>query len=219
MARSVKLAELDIRETSGVDHPAHLHEGWLVIKSAAESGAPNDEGDNVELEVTQTEVVEQEPTPVAAAANAETADLVKELGNLRKELADMRAEKERIEKEAALAKAVERAAEFAGLPGVDPQALGEDILKMRDTLPEVAERIEGIFAGAARAIAESGVLKEVGVDAGSDASGHTDAWGIIQSRANDLVAAGEAPTIAKAITLVAERDKDLYTTYLTEKGL
>lgn len=218
MARSVKLAELDIRETSGVDHPAHLHEGWLVIKSVAGEGTQDSEGDNVELEVTETEVVEQEPTPVAAAANADTAELVKELGDLRKELANMRAEKERIENEAALAKAVERAAEFAGLPGVDPQALGEDILKMRAALPEVAERIEGIFAGAARAFAEAGVLKEVGVDADTSTSS-SDAWGIIQSRANDLVASGEAATLAKAITLVAERDKDLYTTYLTEKGL
>ena len=130
----------------------------------------------------------------------------------------MRAEKERIEKEAALAKAVERAAEFAGLPGVDPQALGEDILKMRETMPEVADRIEGIFAGASRAFAEAGVLKEVGVDADTSTS-NSDAWGMIQSRANDLLASGEASSLAKAITLVAERDKDLYTTYLTEKGL
>ena len=62
------------------------------------------------------------------------------------------------------------------------------------------------------------MLKEVGIDADTS-TGSTDAWGIIQSRANDLVAAGEAATLAKAITLVAERDKDLYTTYLTEKGL
>ena len=218
MARSVKLAELDIRETSGVDHPAHLHEGWLVIKSVAGEGAQDSEGDNVELEVTETEVIEQEPTPVAAAASADNAELVKELGDLRKELSNMRAEKERIEKEAALAKAVERAAEFAGLPGVDPQALGEDILKMRETMPEVADRIEGIFAGASRAFAEAGVLKEVGVDADTSTS-NSDAWGMIQSRANDLLASGEASSLAKAITLVAERDKDLYTTYLTEKGL
>lgn len=31
------MVNLSIEETSGVDHPAHLHEGWLVIKSANES--------------------------------------------------------------------------------------------------------------------------------------------------------------------------------------
>lgn len=32
-----KMVNLAIEETSGVDHPAHLHEGWLVMKSADES--------------------------------------------------------------------------------------------------------------------------------------------------------------------------------------
>jgi hypothetical protein len=32
----MKMVNLKVAETSGVDHPAHLHEGWLVMKSAAE---------------------------------------------------------------------------------------------------------------------------------------------------------------------------------------
>jgi len=35
--RTRKMVNLAIEETSGVDHPAHLHEGWLVMKSAEES--------------------------------------------------------------------------------------------------------------------------------------------------------------------------------------
>ena len=35
--RTRKMVNLSIEETSGVDHPAHLHEGWLVMKSAEES--------------------------------------------------------------------------------------------------------------------------------------------------------------------------------------
>lgn len=31
-----KMVNLSIEETSGVDHPAHLHEGWLVMKSASD---------------------------------------------------------------------------------------------------------------------------------------------------------------------------------------
>lgn len=34
MARTRKMVNLDIEETSGVDHPAHLHDGWLVMKAA-----------------------------------------------------------------------------------------------------------------------------------------------------------------------------------------
>jgi len=33
MPKARKMVALNIEETSGVDHPAHLHEGWLVIKS------------------------------------------------------------------------------------------------------------------------------------------------------------------------------------------
>jgi len=33
MPKSTKLSELIVEEASGVDHPAHLHEGWIVMKS------------------------------------------------------------------------------------------------------------------------------------------------------------------------------------------
>lgn len=43
MARTTtrKMVNLDIEETSGVDHPAHLHDGWLVMK-AVDSNQVND---------------------------------------------------------------------------------------------------------------------------------------------------------------------------------
>lgn len=34
MAKTRKMVNLAIEETSGVDHPAHLNEGWLVMKAA-----------------------------------------------------------------------------------------------------------------------------------------------------------------------------------------
>lgn len=38
MARARKMVALNIEETSGVDHPAHLTEGWLVMKSEELTG-------------------------------------------------------------------------------------------------------------------------------------------------------------------------------------
>jgi hypothetical protein len=32
--KAPKMTNLEIEETSGVDHPAHLHEGWLVVKAS-----------------------------------------------------------------------------------------------------------------------------------------------------------------------------------------
>jgi len=39
--RARKMVNLAIEETSGVDHPAHLHEGWLVMKSTNQSEIQN----------------------------------------------------------------------------------------------------------------------------------------------------------------------------------
>lgn len=38
MPRATKMTDLAIEETSGVDHPAHLREGWLVMKSTDTTG-------------------------------------------------------------------------------------------------------------------------------------------------------------------------------------
>lgn len=40
MGDPTKLVGLNVRETSGVDHPAHLREGWLVMKQAGATEGP-----------------------------------------------------------------------------------------------------------------------------------------------------------------------------------
>ena len=69
MAR--KLVRLNIKETSGVDHPAHLHDGWVVMKSATpvEASAVLDEIRSPEFS-GDASVVEME----ADLATAETAE-------------------------------------------------------------------------------------------------------------------------------------------------
>ena len=47
-----KLTELEIVEASGVDHPAHLHEGWLLMKSLDEV---LDEADSLMTDVDSTD--------------------------------------------------------------------------------------------------------------------------------------------------------------------
>lgn len=206
MARKTKLAELVINETSGVDHPAHLHEGWLVIKSAAEA-APA-ERETLDLELTEQAPVEEAP--------AFDADLRKEMGDLRKELSDLRKEKERIEAERELEKAVEAAHAWAALPGMNPTEFAPIMVALRKSAPETAAVIESILSGAAIALSEAGVLKELG---STTAETTGSAWGRIEAMANDMVAAGTAPSFAKAVSLVAASNMDLYTEYLNEKGL
>ena len=214
MTQKIKLAELVVNETSGVDHPAHLHEGWLVMKSATEQG----EHDNVELAVNET--VEEAPvveeTPVAASVDVVDTELRKELTDLRKELASMRVEKENLEAERENAAAVEKCAQWASLPGIGDD-FAATLVSLRKNAPTEAAAVEAVLDASARAMSEADVLKEVGSE--SDDSETTDAWSKVQSLANEMVASGEAPSFAKAVSLVASRDKELYNSYLTEKGL
>jgi hypothetical protein len=48
-----KMVALKVLETSGVDHPAHLEEGWIVMKNANATEAPV--SDEVVLEPTLEE--------------------------------------------------------------------------------------------------------------------------------------------------------------------
>lgn len=62
MARKApKMTDLIIEETSGVDHPAHLHEGWLVVKASGVSSVadvmrdlPQSLGDGMTEDATDT---------------------------------------------------------------------------------------------------------------------------------------------------------------------
>lgn len=80
-----KLVSMNIEETSGVDHPAHLREGWMVMKSAnsddmvvvldkikAAVGQPDNPEDMMSEEITE---VEAAPVDELAKANERIAEL------------------------------------------------------------------------------------------------------------------------------------------------
>lgn len=76
-----KLVKLSIKETSGVDHPAHLTEGWVVMKSASQSDVTSvldelrpDETEAPADEVAAEEVVVEElANPVSKEETMSTA--------------------------------------------------------------------------------------------------------------------------------------------------
>lgn len=87
MAKATKMVRLAVDETSGVDHPAHLSEGWLVMKSAnaEEIEAVIDsltettitKEDSVSDEttvVTEDEVVAEAPAAEASATESPAND-------------------------------------------------------------------------------------------------------------------------------------------------
>lgn len=93
MAKQRKMVNLSVEETSGVDHPAHLHEGWVILKSAdqaevaevieslAAAAADNTEESmsDEKDEVVETEAVETPETPEVDAELAKAHERIAEL--------------------------------------------------------------------------------------------------------------------------------------------
>jgi hypothetical protein len=79
-----KMVNIDVVETSGVDHPAHLHEGWVVMKSADPASVENLFGNlNTTKEVTpMADLTKEEQDALVAKAaklEAENAELTTKL--------------------------------------------------------------------------------------------------------------------------------------------
>jgi len=100
LARTRKMANLVIEETSGVDHPAHLHEGWLVMKSADESEVQR----VLDETLTEEDSIMEETTTAATDAQVEKAemtleDAMKKIAELEGKLSEMEMSKEEKEPE------------------------------------------------------------------------------------------------------------------------
>ena len=235
MAKSTKLTELTIKETSGVDHPAHLHEGWMVMKSEEDLDLsldqiiePDSQENTVELnatpeveEVTEdaTEVApaeEVEATPVAASVDGpDQTEVQKEITDLRKELELAKEAHRELIEERELEKAASAAHQWAILPGLNPVDFAKVLVRLRAADQEVAKEVEAILSASSVALSEAGVFTELGAE--GDEDGAMDAFGRIEKAAQALVDSGEASSVAKGISLVAERNPSLYNDYLNEK--
>ena len=237
MPKSTKLTELTIKETSGVDHPAHLHEGWLVMKAEDLDNTldqiiePDSQENTVELNATPEveDVIEEateveaapemvtEATPVAASVDGpDETEVQKEITDLRKEL-DLAKEAHRaLVEERELEKAATSAHQWAILPGLHPVDFAKVLVGLRAADQEVAKEIEAILSASSVALSEAGVFTELGAE--GDEDGAMDAFGRIEKAAQALVDSGEATSLAKGITLVAERNPTLYNDYINEKA-
>ena len=237
MPKSTKLTELTIKETSGVDHPAHLHECWLVMKAEDLDNTldqiiePDSQENTVELNATPEveDVIEEateveaapemvtEATPVAASVDGpDETEVQKEITDLRKEL-DLAKEAHRaLVEERELEKAATSAHQWAILPGLNPVDFAKVLVRLRAADQEVAKEIEAILSASSVALSEAGVFTELGAE--GDEDGAMDAFGRIEKAAQALVDSGEATSLAKGITLVAERNPSLYNDYINEKA-
>ena len=199
MARKApKMTELVIEETSGVDHPAHLHEGWLVIKasnteSVADVLAALPEPLGESMSEDPTEVTQEADSEVTLAAEEDKAD-------------GMEPESKQMEEELAMAQAriaelESRIAELEGSADEDMmEEAADDVVALAKSAPEpIRKAMEELVK--AKAEAESTLAKE--------REDRADADAITKARGAYKHLALEAEKVGPALRRLAAIDADL----------
>jgi len=154
--KAPKMTELVIEETSGVDHPAHLHEGWLVIKASnTESVAdvlaalPEPLGESMSEQATEVTAADDD---VTLAVDEEKMD-------------GMDYESKQMEEELAMAQAriAELEARISELEGsadeMPMEEAADDVVALAKSAPEPIRKAMEQLAKA-KAEAENALAKE-----------------------------------------------------------
>jgi len=210
MPKARKMVSLNIEEASGVDHPAHLQEGWLVIKST------DSDVSNLLSDLTKTEDsssnrltqdgTEEEPMP-QDEATIETPVLETEVVE-KDALADAQAKIKELEmKISEMTKELEATKKMYGSKMDEPKMKkSDDTEEVIKSAPEavqaiVAEMRKAADEATARATAaEEVLLKERDERADAEAITKAKAWGHLPI---------EAEKIGPALRRLAGIDVDL----------
>lgn len=236
-----KMVNLSIEETSGVDHPAHLHEGWLVMKAAkpsdvadvlrkSEDEADNQSTDQQEELVANEDTVAEETGKVSEASEpTEPEDIIKSAPEaVRKMFEDMqKAADEAVAKAAAaeetLAKeraeradeaAIAKAREQYANLGLNAEQVGPAMRRLAEFDADLAKSVEDALVAANAKSESADLFAEIGKSQSTTGSAYEQA----DVLAKAAVADGRADTFAQALTDVFASQPDLYNQYLADQG-
>jgi hypothetical protein len=123
--KAPKMTNLLIEETSGVDHPAHLHEGWLVVKTSNTA--------------TVADVLKTLPEPMEASMTDATETVDQEVRLEADEVEAAEVETKEVEEDLAMAQAriAELESRIAELEGMmEPKMEDEDKMEYEDEMEE-----------------------------------------------------------------------------------
>lgn len=213
-----KLVDLDVVETSGVDAPAHLDPGWLVIKS--EGAAVSDETvveETPDVEALTARIAELEaelaardeaPTDEAAEveelAKAAPEPLAKAFDDMRDRLAKAETQLAAARDAEELTKARDYVATLNRL--TVPDTTANLIKNLRTQAPGLAAEVETLLTAVNNQTDTAGLFKE----AGSNTPDTGDAWDRLEALAKAKVDSGEAKTIQQGRSLAALENPNLY---------
>jgi DNA repair exonuclease SbcCD ATPase subunit len=186
------MTNLLIEETSGVDHPAHLHEGWLVIKASDTT--------------TVAEVERSLPEPMEASMSEATEEIVDQEPVLAAdESAEEQAKEEHDEDELAVANArimelEARIAEMEAMMEEPVEEASDDVVALAKAAPEpLRKAIEEMQK--AKEAAETALSKE--------SEDRADSEAITKARETFKHLNIDAEKIGPGLRRLAEIDEDL----------
>ena len=200
--KAPKMTNLLIEETSGVDHPAHLHEGWLVVKAS-----------NV---TTVAEVEKSLPEPTEASMSEATEQIVEQTKAEDESKMDGEYEAKQVEEELAMAQArivelesriaeLEAAIDTAEAIAEDEPMEGEEVMEesVVALAKSASEPIRKALAdmAKAKAEAEAALVKE--------REDRADAEAIVKARETFKHLTLDAEKVGPALRRLAAMDSEL----------
>ena len=238
-----KMVKLKVEETSGVDHPAHLQEGWIVMKAkeptmASDKSKMNDEAETEtdeevdfeamfkkmsdERDMYKTkyeEMMKADPEPEDEGSEESLVkslpDAVRQMLNKARDEAKSVREELRKEVDARNDREyVAKAASWGNL-SINPSDVGPALRKMAEYDADLASSVMSAL-GSANAQAEAAnIFAELGTTA-RPASG--DAYGRMTKMAKAAVANGDHATVEQAISALVISNPEMYEAYRQESN-
>lgn len=238
-----KMVALKVLETSGVDHPAHLEEGWIVMKSATKEANVSEEVlMDPSLEEAYIErVVELEKALEASAAQIEQLqkaaveveveddeeemdeeeEIMKSLPQPVREMLEKAANeanyaKEELRKEREARRDeefVQKAAAWSHLT-VDAKDLGPALRRLTDIDANLASQVEKALSAANAQSESASIFDEIGRGSRPDDG---SAYAKVESMAKAAVSSGDFKTMEQAVASIVTKNPDLYAAYRAEQ--
>lgn len=242
--RTRKMVNLAIEETSGVDHPAHLHEGWVVMK-AANTDSVQDVFDSVykqEDSVSDIETRLDEALALLQKAEDRIAELEAEAGAVapadedviksapeavQKAFEDMRKQAEEAEAKAAevqevLRKEREARADAEAIEKVrgwenlslNADEVGVALRRLAEVDDSLAKSVTAALESVNAQAESANIFAEIGRTTGISGDSFTQ----MEAMAKARVSEGKSATFEQALADVAVAEPALYAAYMNEKG-
>jgi hypothetical protein len=239
-----KMVALKVLETSGVDHPAHLEEGWIVMKSATKEANVSEEvlmdpsleeayiervvelekaleASNAQVEKLEKAYEDMAKEDEEEVEDDEEEDMMKSLPQPVREMLEKAANeanyaKEELRKEREARRDEEFVQKAAAWSHltVDAKDLGPALRRLTDIDANLASQVEKALSAANAQSESAAIFDEIGRGSRPDDG---SAYAKVESMAKAAVNNGDFKTMEQAVASIVTQNPDLYAAYRAEQ--